>query len=85
MINIDNNIQNSDWIKFRTLDVPGIETFADLETLISLPATPRERLATLKALPNKYGWYNALKSSIKGAIKIEIAHLEDAVAGKRNA
>lgn len=85
MIIIDNNVRNSDWIKFRTLDVAGVDDFAALERLIALSKSPKDRLAILKSLPDRYGWYNALKNSIKGAIKIEIAHLEEQISGKRNA
>lgn len=83
IINIDDSISNSDWIKWRRLDVPGIETFEQLAALIGIPDRGAERLEALKDMKDKYMWYGSLPLSIKERVDLEIRKLSK--GSKRNA
>ena len=82
IINIDDSNENADWIKWRRLDIPGIEDFSDIESLMSIPKEGSARLAKLKAL-KKYMWYGSLPTSIKERVDMEMRKLSK--DGKRNA
>ena len=74
IINIDDSNENADWIKWRRLDIPGIEQFSDIESLMAIPKDGKQRLVKLRAL-KKYMWYQSLPTSIKERVDLEIRKL----------
>lgn len=60
MINLDDSQQNADWIKHRTIDIPGIETFEDVEEKFKFPAKQPERGRVIREFVRNHMWVNAM-------------------------
>jgi hypothetical protein len=76
MINIDNNPQNSDWIKYRGLDIPGDVTWDSLQKIMNIPKNGKSRLESIKRIQRNYVWYKALPISIRSIMDTEVKRLE---------
>jgi len=86
MINIDNSHENSDWIKYRGLDIPGAEiTWSSLQSLMNIPKNGKDRLDAIRKLKNNHQWYGALPGSLRSLVDLEIKKLEKAGRTRPNA
>jgi hypothetical protein len=77
---LDNNMENSDWVKKFSLDIPGISTIKDIEQLFNIPEDGKERIETLKNISKNYQWLDAYNPILKPIIDKEIAEYD----GKNN-
>lgn len=68
MINVDNNIKNSDWIKWRTLDLPGVSSLNDIMEVFGIPYEEPDRTDRLADLI-VYPWVESLNDHARDEIK----------------
>lgn len=86
MINIDDSRENSDWIKYRGLDLPGNDiTWSSLQSFMNIPKNGKDRLEAIKNLKNNHQWYRALPGSLRSLVDLEIKKLEKIGRSESNA
>lgn len=70
---VDDNMENSDWVKKFRLDIPGLSSIAEIEKLFNVPREGKERIEILKKISENYQWLDAYNPMLKPIIDKEIA------------
>jgi hypothetical protein len=65
---IDNEINNSDWIKSFSLDIPGVKDYESFERYFSIPKEEPEKSEAL-AFFKDMNWLDAVDKEIKLAVE----------------